>query len=76
MMFNEFDSASVRLFRNPRPDSPYSFENMRAWSPNNPVIDAASGWDEVPEKEPEPVICLSCGGTFVRSADGSIPCGH
>ena len=22
------------------------------------------------------VKCLSCGGTFTRAADGSIPCGH
>lgn len=22
------------------------------------------------------VVCLSCGGTFTRSEDGSIPCGH
>lgn len=24
----------------------------------------------------EKVVCLSCGGHFHRSPDGSIPCGH
>lgn len=28
----------------------------------NPVVDV--------------VVCLSCGGTFTRLPDGSIPCGH
>lgn len=57
----EFDQASVEVLR----DHAYSFENMKARTPSDP----ANG-------SPQPVKCLSCGGTFTRAADGSIPCGH
>lgn len=66
MIDTSFEQQSVDVIQR----RAYSFQNMPPRTPDNPLIDAARG------REPQPVKCLSCGGTFVRAADGSIPCGH
>lgn len=73
MIDTNFEQESVSLLQHQR--RAYSFWNMETAQPSRTGV-LITGHAAPQEPEPQVVKCLSCGGTFTRADDGSIPCGH